>query len=240
MASSPEDTSSKDNVNASISKLDIHLKKLDNAYRHLSIGLILDSDVIRSKNNLPWYSYYHEKYSKYLNYWDLIDEILKLQALLILQKSFNNMIKKQIQNTLLNGYIQFASTFWIEESLWLKDPDFLIPNQYDLSNLFKDLCNEILSIRFWLNSINDTFLIYRNDDPRGLDFLNCFDGKSLKDLLEDYRIIVFNDDNQLNDLVREEIAPFYYISFTDYYLNLLKILLEYFIDHSNDYLLSLQ
>ncbi|CAB4384328.1 unnamed protein product [Rhizophagus irregularis] len=157
--------------NASISKLDIHLIKLDNAYRQLYIGLILDSDVIYLKNNLPWYSYYYKKYSKYLNYWDLIDEILKLQSLLILQKSFNNIIKKQIQNTLLNGYIQFASTFWVEELLWIKDSNYLIPNQDDLLLLYKDLCNEILSIRLWLNFINDNFLIYRNENPREILFL---------------------------------------------------------------------
>ncbi|PKC12619.1 hypothetical protein RhiirA5_411578 [Rhizophagus irregularis] len=226
--------------NASISKLDIHLIKLDNAYRQLYIGLILDSDVIYLKNNLPWYSYYYKKYSKYLNYWDLIDEILKLQSLLILQKSFNNIIKKQIQNTLLNGYIQFASTFWVEELLWIKDSNYLIPNQDDLLLLYKDLCNEILSIRLWLNFINDNFLIYRNENPRGLEFLESYDGKSLKDLLEDYRNIVFNDDNKLNDIILEEIGHINYNSFTDYYLEILKILLEYFIKYSNDYLLSLQ
>jgi hypothetical protein len=232
-----EDNNSSD---ASISKLDIHLKKLDNTYKQLFIGLIHDSDVICLKNNLPWYNYYNLKYSKYLNYWDLIDEILKLQSLLILQKSFNNMIKKQIQNTLLNGYIQFASTFWVEELLWDKEPNHLIPNQDELINLYKDLCNEIISIRLWLNSINDIFLIYRNEDPRGSDFLECFDGKSLKDLLQDYRNIVFNDDNKLNDIIHEEIGHFNYNSFTDYYLKILKFLLEYFIDHPNDYLLSLQ
>ncbi|RIA95892.1 hypothetical protein C1645_733660 [Glomus cerebriforme] len=226
-------------TNASATKLENHLKKIDDAYKELCTGLILDSDVIYTKNNLPWYSNYRSNYSKFLNYWDLIDEILKLQALLILQKSFNHMIKKQIQNILINGYIQFASTFWVEEQSWVKEQSYLIPSQDELSKLYKDLSNEIVTIRLWLNSVSNTFLIYKNEDLRNSEFLESFDGKSLKDLMEDYRNIVFNDDNYLNDIIREEIAPFEYISFSDYYLEILKFLLEYFVDNSNDYLLSL-
>jgi hypothetical protein len=229
----------------SVIKLDNHLRKIDIAYKELFKGLILDSDVIYTKNNLPWYNDYYLKYSKFLNYWNLIDEILKLQALLILQKSFNNMIKKQINNTLLNGYIQFASSFWVEESSWYSKESNNIPNKEELIKLYKDLCNEIISIRLWLNLINDTFLIYRNENPRGLEFLKSFNGKSLRDLMQDYRNIVFNDnDNNLNNIIQEEFKQFNFIkynsSFPEYYLELLKILLEYFVEYSNDYLLSLQ